>query len=639
MTSPQILRVMVLLAGLAPATAAIADDSWNPFRDRDRERADARKPGKAVEPERPAPLSPMDGVLPRPGQGPIGPSRPITDAPADPNALGGWRPPEPGPTAPLPAATWTNLPPPDEASRRTVERTDLSPVIAADGSGLPLDLWRGVDLGWVEASIAKLELPPRSPAVYQLWRRLLLAEAAPGGGAARFDALRMDLMYRTGLLADLKTLTARSTPSNESLPLLMHARSTIAVGQNVEGCALLAKLGNRKAEMAKPLRAESLLLDGYCAAQAKNTGAAGLSAELAREEGATSELALAALDAVASGQRAEIPISKRLSLLDYRYLQLGGTANPLQVIERADPAVLAEIAADPNTEIRLRITAGEAAAKLNTMSGAELAEIYRAFPIQISDFPDPLNAKVDASQRRAFLFRFVESERTPLKRSRLIRALLDEGRRAGLYLPMLQAVEKSTSELKMVAEIGWFAETAIEVMVVAGRYEDARRIAALAGGFDRTTSDGHGHWLALIDIADSALTGRRGESLASVEQLALRGRFRPDLLHRLATVLDALDYHVPIPLWDAANRTPQPTAGFLPETGVLSELQDASKRKEFGRTVLLTMRALAPQGAEGANLIALGDAMRALKRAGLEPDARRLGFEALFAGWPRAAAF
>jgi hypothetical protein len=51
------------------------------------------------------------------------------------------------------------------------------------------------------------------------------------------------------------------------------------------------------------------------------------------------------------------------------------------------------------------------------------------------------------------------------------------------------------------------------------------------------------------------------------------------------------------------------------------------------------MRALAPQGAEGANLIALGDAMRALKRAGLEPDARRLGFEDLFAGWPRAAAF
>jgi hypothetical protein len=36
-------------------------------------------------------------------------------------------------------------------------------------------------------------------------------------------------------------------------------------------------------------------------------------------------------------------------------------------------------------------------------------------------------------------------------------------------------------------------------------------------------------------------------------------------------------------------------------------------------------------------MIALGDTIRALKRAGLEPSARRLGLEALFAAWPRSA--
>jgi hypothetical protein len=85
-----------------------------------------------------------------------------------------------------------------------------------------------------------------------------------------------------------------------------------------------------------------------------------------------------------------------------------------------------------------------------------------------------------------------------------------------------------------------------------------------------------------------------------------------------------------------ASRTPQPAGGYLPDTGTLTELADASKRKEFGRTVLLAMRALGPHGAEGAHLIALGDAIRALKRAGLEADAHRLGLEALFAGWPRS---
>jgi hypothetical protein len=36
-------------------------------------------------------------------------------------------------------------------------------------------------------------------------------------------------------------------------------------------------------------------------------------------------------------------------------------------------------------------------------------------------------------------------------------------------------------------------------------------------------------------------------------------------------------------------------------------------------------------------MIALGDAIRALKRAGLETEARRLGLEALLPGWPRSA--
>ena len=110
---------------------------------------------------------------------------------------------------------------------------------------------------------------------------------------------------------------------------------------------------------------------------------------------------------------------------------------------------------------------------------------------------------------------------------------------------------------------------------------------------------------------------------------------RPGLCSGWRRYWRALDYLVPIPLWEAANRAPQTNSGYLPETGVLTELQDASKKQEFGRTVLLVMKALGPNGAEDAHLIALGDSIRALKRAGLEPDARRLGLEALLPTWPR----
>ena len=185
-------------------------------------------------------------------------------------------------------------------------------------------------------------------------------------------------------------------------------------------------------------------------------------------------------------------------------------------------------------------------------------------------------------------------------------------------------------------EIGWFAETAIEVMLAAGQYEKARAWAVFAGAVSTNGAAALQHWRALIDIADPArAAASRGQSLTSVEELALSGRFSAEMLHRLATVLDALDYNVPIPLWEAASRTPQPNSGHLPATGVLPRLSDASKKREQGRTILLTMQTLGPSGAEGAHIIALGDSMRALKRVGFEPEARRLGLEALFAGWPR----
>jgi hypothetical protein len=114
-----------------------------------------------------------------------------------------------------------------------------------------------------------------------------------------------------------------------------------------------------------------------------------------------------------------------------------------------------------------------------------------------------------------------------------------------------------------------------------------------------------------------------------------RGRLPADLLHRLATVLDALDTNVPIPLWEAASRTPAPTTGHLPETGILPQMQDAARKQEIGRTVLLVMRSIGPQGPDTTHLIALADSIRALRRVGLEADARLLAMEALFSAWPR----
>lgn len=608
------VSALLLACALIPGSA-LAEDGWKPFADKDA--AAARRQSSTQRPTLPA----------------FGDPTPPAAQPAP-----AWQPPASTTTAPF------------DAKSSAVERGDLAPVMSSDGSGLPLELWNGLDLAAVEGQLARLEMPPRSPAVNGLWRRLLQADALPPGGAAtRFQALRAEAYQRSGLLQEQADALAKAVSNGatvDAVLVAMKARSDIALGQTDSGCAAAKEAGGHKGDLPKRLKGEVIVLAGYCAALAGNAAAAGLAADLAREEGHDAPIALAALDAIAAGPDAagkqKIALPKRIDAVEYRLLQLTAPQAPGTLLEKADPSMLWVLVASDQTEPKLRLAAAESAARSNIIPPDRLAEIYRTFSFSPVELAEPLAGRPDPLTRRALLLKAAEAERTPQKKTRVVRALLDDARRNGLYLPMLRLTAKTIGMLQPQVEIGWFAETAVESMVAAERYDDARAWVAFGQNLDRSApavgGAGLQHWLALIDIADPANRGvARGASLESVERMALAGRFQPELLHRLATVLDALDYQVPIPLWDAASRTPQPSGGHLPETGVLSELQDAAKKKEFGRTVLLTLRTLGPGGAEGAHMIALGDSVRALKRAGLEPDARRLAFEALFAGWPRSA--
>jgi hypothetical protein len=529
----------------------------------------------------------------------------------------------------------TVIPEPLDQRSRAVERTELAPVMATDGSGLPFELWRGLDVGTLESLIAEIEIPPRSPALHGLWLRLITSNVTPpAGGEAdqQFMALRLEALYRSGLLKEAMGELAKMPVSN-ALVATLAARNEIGLGEKERGCATAQSGGAPAGRFPRHLKGQAALISGYCAAIAGDAAAAGLAAEIAREEGLTSSAGLEALDAISLGAKPKIARDQAVSLLDYRLLEAaGGAADTAAILEQAAPSLLAALALDPHTEAGLKLAAAERAAQVNAIAPDELAEIYRAHrpPAGVPA------GETNSAERRAALFVAAEGERTPLKKVRLIRSFLDESRRSGLYLVALRMVAPASDSMAAAPEIGWYAETGIEVALAAGDYERARSWATFGSALGAPGNGSLSHWLALIDIADANAKADHGANLQYVEELAVHGRLDPTLLHRLATVLDALEYNVPIPLWEAASRTPQPAGGHLPETGVLSQLQDAAKKREFGRTVLLTMKTLGPNGAEGAHMIALGDSIRALKRAGLEQDARRLGFEALFASWPRA---
>ncbi|HEX9882293.1 MAG TPA: hypothetical protein VGA65_07275 [Hyphomicrobium sp.] len=516
-----------------------------------------------------------------------------------------------------------------------VERGELAPVMADDGSGLPFELWRGLNVRALEGLIAELEIPPRAPALHALWRRLITSNVTPPtGGEAdqQFMALRLETLYRSGLLDEVSRELARM-PAGNALVATLAARNEIGLGKKDQACTTARSGGAPIGSFPKHLLGQTALVSGYCAAIAQDAAGAGLAADLAREEGLKNSAGLQALYAFSVGSKPAMAVDQEISLLDFRILEAtGAPPDTADILKHASPSLLAALALDPSTQADLKLTAAEAAAQLNAITPDELAAIYRA-----QAMPSAQAAASSApALRRAQLFVAAETERTPLKQVRRIRSFLDESRRSGLYMTALHMMAPACERVPLAPEIGWFAETGVEIALTAGDYERARSWATFGTAVNGNGTGGLDHWLALIDIADDHAGGDRESSLRYVETLAVHGRLDATLLHRLATVLDALEYNVPIPLWEAASRTPQPTGGFLPETGVLSELQDAAKKREFGRTVLLTMKTLGPNGAEGAHMIALGDSMRALRKAGLEADARRLGFEALFASWPRA---
>jgi hypothetical protein len=582
---------MALSAGaLASGSPASAQDSWNPFRQYGEPSGDRRpRPSEAAAPVPPAPI----------------------------------REPAAGPAYQVPPS-W------GAPSRGTVEKGELAPIMAPDASGLPLELWRGIDLKTLEELLAGLDLPPRSPALHQLWRRLLLSSATPPAdvpNGEHFVALRLEALYRSGLLADMETVLNGSGPPGPIVQTL-RARRDIGLGRREDGCALIATLAAPSSGLPSRLKGETQLLAGYCAAAAGDAHTAGLAADLAREEGIAAELPLAVLAGVATGDKPRLALPQRVLLLDYRFLELLGPVNALQVFDKAEPALLVVLADNPRSEARLQIAAAEAALRLNALSPEAVAEAYRRQSLPGSGQANVAGAGGEPLLRRALYFKAVEAARAPGQKAKFLRAILDDARRSGSFLQMARVMAPLAAGLQPSPDTAQFAEQALEIALASGVFDQARRWGE-AGSLP--------HWLVLADVADPARRAGRPPSLGAMEDLAVRGRLGADTLHRLAAVLDALDIDVPIGIWDAASRMPQPATGYLPETGVLADLAQSSKRNDTARTILLVMRTLGAGGPEGANVLALGDAIRALKRIGLEADARRVGLEALLAVWPRAA--
>ena len=294
-------------------------------------------------------------------------------------------------------------------------------------------------------------------------------------------------------------------------------------------------------------------------------------------------------------------------------------ASEAQASGAASPIALFFLAQDSQEDAELRLAAAERAASLNVIDGCALAGAYRETAPKL-----PKSAHAPAALR-AKLFASLDRQASPASRAESIDALLASGKDAGIEVPIAEALADTTAGLARDPQAASFAETGIRVAALAGEGEAAW--AWVETGGPRVQG-----WELLLGAADP-YGARAQAALASGVEIARQAKLPGAVLQRLVTVLDALG-EVPIPLWELASQSPEPQDGYLPETGLLSALKQAADSGQVGRTILLAAAALGPKGPPDAHLIALGDALRALKRVGLEVEARRIALEALVRHWP-----
>jgi hypothetical protein len=468
-------------------------------------------------------------------------------------------------------------------------------------------MWRGVDAAALERLLSAAPLPSPSPALATLIARVLAA----GDPASGSDlALRTAALQRSGRVAEQVELLAGAAGA-EPGALGVYALALLAAGREDDACEI--RLGANQAK-------DALLVPVYCAAARGDLPGAKLALQLARDGGAEVGQAAAAIGRLSKNSTSAPRVPKRVSVTDYLFLSLGERRPTVDLAGKAEPDLLFLLAHDPAAPAELRVTAAERAASLNIVGGEDLARAYR----------DAARALPDTAKSgpalRARLFAAFDNAPSIKIRAESIAALLASARDQDIEAPVAEALAGASAGLVSDPQAAGFAETGIRVAALAG--DEASAWAWVDAGGERVAN-----WQLLLAAGDPQ-TPRAEAALAEGVDLALKGGLPPPLLHRLVTVLDALNYEVPIPLWDEASKTPQPNDGDLPATGALTGLKEAADAGEIGRTVLIVAAVLGKNGAKGAHLIALGDSLRALKRVGLDAEARRLGFEALYAHWP-----
>jgi hypothetical protein len=537
-------------------------------------------------------------------------------------------PPRPAEATPA-APGLETAPPPVLETGPTGIQTETLAAVAPDSvglldpttGGLPLDLWRGLTRTDIFAALRDLPSGMRSPAQRALLRRLLLSAAVAPDATADDAAVPSLLATRITKLMSLGEIDAAADLAEAASG---GGRDLGLARARIEALFVAGRLDKACAVQPVPtLQGYNARVSAVCtlnaSAQGGDKAQGKMALQAARQTGGADAAFLALGDAVLGTARgpaaAFTPTPFHIALY-----QIANATPPADMLKLGDETWVAALPRFKALSASARANAAHNAAMKSLIGPAALGEIYAALKLKPEEATAALAAATPLDARGVIAHRSALAAATePAKIAEAFEKLWPRlgdlaGTEAALFAQDLRLLSPETLPPMMTAK-------GALLFAAQGDEIEARRwmTAAESGGDPAALA---AQWPV------SVIAGMRAASFADLNGwIDAAAAAKPAAAERALAGIEALGEPVPNDTWRRLLANPPPPSP-APPASILRALESAAEAGRIGEVASLSLQTLGAVGPAESHPTALAAAVRSLKAAGLDREARALALEA-----------
>jgi len=547
-------------------------------------------------------------------------------------------PPAPSSSAPRPAGPRTTADGSIRIEGLGRLTADAAGTLTPGSGGLRTDLWNGTPGGIALRLVSLLPAAPDSPTLRSLQRRMLLSSGPAPSDLAEGELLaaRARRLLAMGALDELQALAAVVPGDGDDAGLArVMAERALAAGEEAAACdrreALAARGGDRfwvKVGVVCDLRRGDL---------EKSEFGVRLLAEIGQADPLLQELVQAAAAGPGVGPQ-RLAGAAPVHLAAARAARLAIDPEVAEIDSLPVLVALARGAGGP--PFAARLAAADKAERLGAVATDDLVALYAEVAVQGGSVEGALKvAEADpGAYGRALLWRTADAASDPVQRVRAVRKALELAEDASAWRQTARVFAPLIRRLEPGPATEGFAPDAVRVLVAAGDAAAARpwldwqRARAAAGDPQARATAPHSWVVAHIGGGDQLVPYQEAAVAQWWDGLRAADPEGASALGAAALALmDALGAPIGADAWRGLATVPPTLPYEAPTAAFRNGVAAGAAAGRLAETVALAAAGFGGIALEEIDPTAVAGVAAALRRLGLEDDARRLAGEAAVA--------